>query len=82
MATTNTTPRNEFQRRAHELTKINQKIIDARFLLATELCEHFDDTDYTHELWSVARLLKEGNILLADMIESVINEVTNNKAGI
>lgn len=79
MATTNTTPRNEFQRRADELIAINQKLIDARFLLAQEICEQWDDESYTTELWKVARLLKDGNQLLADMIESIINEVTNTK---
>lgn len=79
MATTNTTPRNEFQRRVDELIKINKKLKSARFLLALELCEQWDDTDYTTELWKVARLLKDGNQLLADMIESIINEVTNMK---
>lgn len=73
MATINTTPQEELQRRAQELIKVNQKIIDARFLLASEICEQYDDTDYTSELWKVARLLKDGNTLLADMIESLIN---------
>lgn len=80
MATTNTTPHDEVQRRAQELITINQKIIDARFLLATEICEQYDDTDYTSELWKVARLLKDGNTMLADMIESLINpSITSNQ---
>lgn len=79
MATTNTTPQEELQRRAQELIKVNQKIIDARFLLAAEICEQYDDNDYTSELWKVARLLKDGNTLLADMIESLINpSITSN----
>lgn len=73
MATTYTTPQEELQRRAQELIKANQKIIDARFLLAAEICEQYDDNDYTSELWKVARLLKDGNTLLADMIESLIH---------
>ena len=79
MATTNTTPLEELQRRAQELITINQKIIDARFLLATEICEQYDDTDYTSELWKVARLLKDGNTLLGDMIESLINPSITSK---
>lgn len=79
MATTNTTPHDELQRRAQELITINQKIIDARFLLASEICEQYDDTYYTSELWKVARLLKDGNQLLADMIESIINPTINNR---
>lgn len=73
MATNNTTPQEELQRRAQELTKINQKIIDARFLLAIEMCEQHDDTCYTSELWKVATLLKYANNHLADMIESLIH---------
>lgn len=73
MATTYTTPHEELQRRAQELITINKKIIDARFLLAIEISEQYDDTDYTSELWKVARLLKDGNTLLADMIESLTN---------
>lgn len=79
MATTNTTPHEELQRRAQELIKINQKLIDARFLLAAEICEQMDDTEYTAGLWTVARLLKEGNTMMADLIEEIINQSTNNQ---
>lgn len=82
MATTTTTQLDELRRRADELIEINHHIIDARFKLANEICETWDDLDYNTELWAIAKLLKESNEKLSEIIESTINSLTNQKAGI
>lgn len=73
MATNNTTSLDERRRRVNALIAINQHILDARFLLSNEICENIDDTDYTRELWKVARQSKDSNTQLADLIEKLIN---------